>query len=346
MSSGAITAFLRAVRRRLWLESALRGLRTAAWGASATLLLFAALHVLWQPVALGAAMTVALVAGLIVMLPTLFSRPALEECALRADRHFGGHALLTTANEIDEAAQRGPAEKTVQNRALAASAAWRSRLDEMWHAPPRSGYVLAVIPVFFAVLLLQLPAEQESAAGPSLETSQPEGELMATTSALDTAGSLAEVREAIVQGAAEEAVESDRRPATGTAQLDDDDSQSLPASIEIAKEAAGEPGIAGADQDGGAAPGDARRRPADAGLEQPEAAPDFTQVMTASLERHGRRAAGSRETGAVFSSASDGPELIISPVPAPPAVSSWTSLSDAELAYARRYLELKDQNNE
>ena len=191
-----------------------------------------------------------------------------------------------------------------------------------------------------------MPAQQENVAGQSIENRQPATGLAPAASALDTVDNLAEVREAIVQGAADDVRQSNRDAATGTAQLDDGDPQSLPDRIEVAEEGMGEPGMAGADQDGGTAPGDAKRRLAEDGPEQPEAAREFREVMASSIERFGSRVAGSRATGGAFSDTPDGLELNIVPVPAPPAASSWTSLSEAELAYASRYLALKDHDNE
>ena len=203
MSGTSLTRFLGAVRRRLWLETVLHRLRAAVWTTGAVLLLFAAAHTLWQPVALSAAITIALLAGLVALSPAVFSRPSLQQCALRVDRQFEGRQLVTTANELDRAMQLRPAEETVVQRALEAAEMWRTRLGELWQAPPRSGYVLAVIPIFFAVLLLQFPAAGDVAAIRADENGRAAQDLPPGASSLDSSDNLAAVREAIVQGAKE-----------------------------------------------------------------------------------------------------------------------------------------------
>ncbi len=347
--SRPITEFLLAVRRRLWLEAALRRLRTAVWVSSATLALFAVAHMAWQPLSLKAAVIAALTAGFIMLLPAIFSRPALTECALHADRHFGGQALLTTASESGQTGEPRPAEKVVLKRALAATSVWRSRLGEIWHAPPRSGYVLAVIPAFFAALLLQVPAGDGAVTGAvDDDAMHPSGQIP-TTTLLDGADDLAAVREAIVEGAAGDQPESDRGRAVGTAQRFDDDPQPQSPQVEIGKHGPGTPGIAAATDEGGVAPGDARRRPGESRRAPDAATPGMTTVTAASIERQGGRVSGRRETGGDFAPGSDAPDAarpVIGPVPAPAAVSSWTTLTAAELAYARRYLDLEDPTDE
>ena len=102
MSSHSVTAFLRAVRRRLWFAALLRQLQFATWASSGTLLLLALVHIASGKPALGLALVASLAVGLIALMPVLFMRASLVECALLSDRHFGGHSVVTTAHELDE----------------------------------------------------------------------------------------------------------------------------------------------------------------------------------------------------------------------------------------------------
>ena len=345
MSSQSVTTFLCAVRRRLWLETALGQLRNAAWVTGSTFFLLALVHVVWGRPLIGFAFVASLAAGLIALLPALFMRASLAECALRSDRHFGGHSLVTTAYELGQVTNPGPAGKTVLARAGSATDSWRQRLGTLWQAPDGIGYVLPVVPVFLAALMYELPLHQDGQVATVEEQRGDTAAAAAQMDIFDNGSSLPELREAIVrnageeQGSAQQEVEAGEgaspvpvsaKPRAGADALKARESDVVPA------------GITGAVNADGRSPGDARRGPDEIASRSDDSGLLFTEQIDMAIARYGAPGAGRNDGGDEFGNGSLGLRLDnsnILPVPAPPAPSAWTTLTTAEVAYARRYLE-------
>ena len=301
MSSQSVTTFLRAVRRRLWLETALGQLRNAAWVTGGTFFLLALVHVVRGWPLIGFAFVASLAAGLIALLPALFMRASLAECALRSDRHFGGYSLVTTAYELERVTAPGPAGEMVLARAKAAIDNWRQRLGTLWQAPDGIGYVLAVVPVFLAVLLYELPLNQDGQLVIPDEQPGYNGLAVAENDIFDNGSSLPELREAIVRNAGGEdepvhqelvtregvlPVPADAAPEAGaTDVLEARESEVLPA------------GIAGAVNTDGRSAGDARRRPDEIASRADDSDLSFTEQIDMAIARHGTSGAGRNAGG-------------------------------------------------
>jgi hypothetical protein len=345
MSSHSVTTFLGAVRRRLWLETLLRQLQFAAWASSGTFLLLALVHVTWGKPDFSSALVAALTAGLIALLPVLFARASLAECALRSDRHFGGYSLVTTAHELGRATDPGPAETIVMKRARSATADWRRRLNTLWQIPDGVGYVVAVIPVFFAALMFELPPKQEGHLAALDEQFGLAGSPASETDMFHNESGLPELREAIARNAIEERgssqqeavtrdnispVPGDAAPEPGAETLEAGESDAMLA------------GFASVANGDGRSAGDARRRPGEIESRRDDSAPVFSEQIDIAIARHGAISAGRSDGGDEFGAGSQGSRLTYSnivPAAAPPASSAWTTLTTAEVAYARRYLD-------
>ena len=204
MTSHSVTAFLRAVRRRLWLAAFLRQLKFAIWVSSGTLLLLALAHIVASKPALDLALVASLIVGLITLLPAVFMRASLAECALRSDRHFGGRSLVTTAHELGQVTDPGPVETIVLKQASLVSAEWRQHLDTLWKIPEGVGYVLAVIPVFVAVLMFEIPTKQKGQLQILDEQTSLTGSPAMESEISYNGSDLPELREAIARSAMEQ----------------------------------------------------------------------------------------------------------------------------------------------
>ena len=345
MSSHSVTAFLCAVRRRLWLAAFLRQLRFATWASSGTLLLLALVHIASGKPALGLALVASLAVGLIALVPVLFMRASLGECALLSDRHFGGRSLVTTAHELGRVTDPGPVETIVLNRASSVTAEWRQHLDTLWQVPEGVGYVLAVIPVFVAVLMFEIPTGQEGQLAALDEQTSLTGSPAVEADIFDNGSDLPELREALARNAVEERGSSqpetpsrDRvAPVPGNAAP-----ESLAKPLETDEPDALSPGFASAVNGEGRSAGDARRRPGETESEPDDSAPLFSEQIDMAIARRGATVASRHDGGDEFGAASH--DLLIAysnivPVPAPPASSAWTTLTAAEIAYARRYFD-------
>ncbi len=345
MSSHSVTTFLGAVRRRLWLDTLLRQLQFAAWAISGTFLLLALVHVTLGKPTFSSALVAALTAGLIALLPVLFTRASLEECALRSDRHFGGYSLVTTAHELGRVTDPEPVETIVMNRARSATADWRPRLNTLWQMPDSVGYLLAVIPVFFAALMFELPPKQESQLAAPDEQFDLAGSPASEADFFQNESDLAELREAIVRNAIEKRGPSQQQEVTRD-NISPVQGDAAPEPMAEALEA-GEPdarlaGFASVANDDGRSAGDARSRPGQIESRRDDLSLIFSEKIDMAIARHGTASASRNDVGDEFGARSKDSRLTYSnvvPAAAPPASSAWTTLTTAEVAYARRYLD-------
>lgn len=352
MSRHSVTTFLSAVRRRLWLNSLLRQTRLAVWASSGTFLLLAMLRFARGGPDLSFALVTATVVGLIVLLPVVGARASLAECALRSDRVFGGHSLVTTAHELRQVTSPGPTEEIVLERARVATTDWRQRLDTLWKIPDGVSYLPAVIPVFVAALIFELPPKQESpmatSDGQSSISESPAGQ----TDIFNSGSDLPELRETIARTAMEGRGSSQQDAAapedTSPAPVDAEPGPGAER-LEAIESDTTSGGFAGINNGDGRSPGDARRRAGEPESRQDDSGPLFSEQIDIAFARHGATRAGRNDSGDEFDSDSQGSpmsNLKIVPAPASPASSAWTTLTAAELAYARKYLDAAGLSNE
>ena len=345
MSRHSVTTFLRAVRRRFWLDALLRQLQFAAWASSGTLLLLALVYVASSKPAFSVALVASLIVGLIALLPALFTRASLAECALRSDRHFGGYSLVTTAHELGRVSDPGPAETIVLQRATSVTADWRQHLNTLWQRPDGVGYVLAVIPVFVAALMFEIPMKQDDQLATLDEQTNRSGSAAVEADIFHNRSDLPEIREAIARSAVDERGSSQQETVTRDG-VSPDPGGAAPESgaqlLEADEPGTLSPGFASVVNGDGRSAGDARRRPGDVALEANDSAPLFSEQIDMAIARHGATGAGRQASEDEFGAASQDLRLTYSNIvaaPAPPASSAWTTLTAAEVAYARRYFD-------
>ena len=352
MSRHSVTTFLRAVRRRLWLDSLLRQMRLAAWASSGTFLLLALLRFAGGEPGFSFAIVTATAVGLIALLPVLGARASLAECALRSDRVFGGHSLVTTAHELQQVSNPRPTEEIVLTRATIATADWRRRLNTLWKTPDGVSYLPAVIPVFIAALIFELPQDKEEQISMLDGQSSIAVSSAGQTDIFSKGSDLPELREAIARTAME-GPESSRQDAVAP-----EDAPPIPVdaapepeaeSLEAIESDALPAGFASINNSDGRSPGDARRRAGETESRQDDSGPLFSEQIEIEIARHGTTGAGRNDGGDEFGADSQGSHmrnLKIVPAPASPASSAWTTLTAAELAYARKYLDAAGFHNE
>lgn len=354
MSGDPVTNTLRALQRRLWLERSLYRLRAATWIGSFSLLAIAVVSAYWFPMAPLLATLIALVAVILVMLSAISLRPSLKVCALRADRQFGSDLLLTSALELSNSprSEIPAAGYVVLQQATDAAPRWQQNLASVWHAPAPSGFALATIPVFVAALLLSLSTYR----GVDASVNGQPGESAATGSAsenfLEDDNDLLVLRESIVRNSSPRPpLRSDQDAAANTKMATPDmlvshDDKRLPAAAESD---AASTGLATEGPAGGSDAGDAQ--PA---MQARETAPQaggesFAALSTLKIERLGAAHAGSEETDEEFTTAALAPETNrarVRAAAAPPALSAWTTLTPAEVTYARRYLDSTEDSRD
>ena len=352
--SGELLAFLRAARRHLWLEVLLRRLHPALWMAGAVLLVGGIANLTFYPVPWPGAASAAAVAALVVVLPALWERPRLERCALRADRRLGGHSLLTTALEVlrDPAGERGAAATALLGRAAAQSAEWLPRLPDLREPAPVAGLAAALVPVFAGLVLLQAtPATRTvphghpdaSASRDARTAGHDTAPLAGTGDPNGTRVDLDALRESLrapspVPAASPKNARAPARLLSGDALP--------PADARVAAlDPAGPrpPGRAGASGGAGHEPGSAQRsvQAPPRGSGNATLPPARRVAVAVAVPRTGDATAVSTASDRRFG---DGPQAgppirAVQPAAAPPAADGWTTLTAAEVAYARRYLD-------
>ncbi len=126
-----VMVLVRAVQRRLWIESLYERERRAVWASAGVVLAGGAWHVAIRAHAgswTGAAALAVLAVPLV--LAVLAGRAPAEEAARRADAWFDGRELMTSAVDqlVRPPAERAGAADLVLSRAAEAAVLWRERL--------------------------------------------------------------------------------------------------------------------------------------------------------------------------------------------------------------------------
>lgn len=167
MMQNPTLAFIAAVRRRLWLEDALQRLLYALGAVSGAMLVLAAVNAWWLPLPSPVLPIAMVLAAASVLLPLAWSPPSLEDGAARADSIFHGRSLMATALEVHRAVapDRSPAARAVLKKAADCAVAWRPKITRVWRAPAAGGFVIAAIPAFVALLLLESTRSVHDIAG-------------------------------------------------------------------------------------------------------------------------------------------------------------------------------------
>jgi hypothetical protein len=344
MTDTVIDHFLRRVRRRLWLETLLRQLRLVAWVSSGTLLLLALARLVVGAPRPGIAILGALGTGLVTLVPALLARPALSVCAQCADQRLGGFSLLTTAREVATVEPRGPVEDLVLAQGQTRTNEWQRELRMIWRAPDGAGFLVAIIPVFLALLVFEIASQREHAATVPESQLRTGGNPDAGTDIFGDDSVLPELRQAIR-----------REPlsARGSTQSDGDMGAESSPTVSIAPPMDGQE-VLEADTASTAAPdfaGDAENSGRDAGVarrrsQQESPSSDATRRQYPVFEgtgvsRTGGVIAGRASSDRQYAGQDDIPNPVLAtpkPVPAPPPPSAWTILTATEVAYARQYL--------
>lgn len=332
MKSDAIDRLLQAVRRRIWLEELLDRCRIAIWAGSLGLLAISLFGVFITPVSVSHAAITAAVVFATIMFSAVLLRPGLETCAFRADRVFDNDSLLMTALEVKRMSDVSPAAHVVLQQAGARVPYCNERVGTTWSTPPASGFALAGIPVFAAVLLLAYSNVEDAQA---TTENQDTGAGTAPEYTLDDADELRELRDSIVRsstqannksGAADDDAErpgAEEHIATSTESSDEGSS-----SMSVIAEGTGR----------GREAGDSKGERPSAG--QASSDLTFAERSVLQIERRGDAIAGSDG----FSNGFDAARGIVAlpevqAASAPASLSAWTMLSPAQIAYASRYLE-------
>ena len=338
MSAKTLTGFVRAVRRRLWLQSLLQQARIAVWVGSITLLLITAISAWLITVPTSTTVALSLTATFLALLPAAFQRPNISASAVRADRHFGGHSLLTTALEAN-GAETSPAGRVVVARAATAAAAWSNRIGSIWSAPPATPFALAMIPIFAAVMLLIMTSTPMLSATPN-------DSIVANESVLQADDDVQALRKTLAADTGDESgqdVSQQSRQKSADALSTADAAPTSTTSEELAD--VGDttlPGFAAVGQDGGVEAGSARRSPYASAATSESAS--FESREYEQIKRSGDFEAGRGGTSADFAETTLSAAIadgLIKPAAAPPDAGSWSALTSAELAYAKSYLDRK-----
>tara|TARA_R110002049_G_scaffold21792_17_gene79144 strand:+ start:102 stop:1154 length:1053 start_codon:yes stop_codon:yes gene_type:complete len=346
MSADSATAFLRRVRRRLWLERGLQQLAMALGLGAACMLLMAIADVAGILVSARfiAATTVTIVFAL--SLKALLRRPTLAESARRADRAFGSKSLFTTAYDIERSGQTATRSGALVARRAAQLVArdGSQRLPGLWSAPPLNQFALSMLPAFLASALLVYTTGARVPAAPDNEPAALAADRQ-TATAPEVENLQASIRRdrataALADGAVRTTRTTTQSPAADTASnlavTEPDPETADPAAPRVRA-----PGTGDGDEAGNASNG-----PATAIAHR-----DVTLQQTQSVEiaREGLAIAGRRAAAPAFDS-QNGVTSTAFAAPtaaaAPPSVTGWSSLSTAQSAFARNYLHARNKQGE
>ncbi len=100
MGAAMVQSLLDAVRRRLWRARLAEGVRRAAWGSAALMLLAVAIHLTIRPVHFEALLVTGSLLWALLLIWAALRRPVDADCALWADRHLGGASAFSTLLEL------------------------------------------------------------------------------------------------------------------------------------------------------------------------------------------------------------------------------------------------------
>jgi len=333
----SVVRFLKAVRRRVWLENVLSRMRVAVWVGSGVLLALAMISALLTPISFAWATGAALLAAVLVALPELLHRPTLVECAVRADGQFGGQSLLTTALD----AQRGKISETpscavVLAQAKEAVAVWWPRINSVWRTPSPTTFALATVPAFVALLLLIVSSPQAVTESAAQYQAGGRGEPVG-----DTDNSVVDLRDSIHRSASDE--RSERTTPEADQAVSTDLAVVAAANTELNENSVGTPFATTAPGVGSDA-GNAHRTPDLPDSPATQAAgelPLFADRTEQKILRRGELSAGVQAGDTDYAQTSFARPISRGqrrPAAAAPTVSPWTVMTAAEVAYARLYL--------
>jgi hypothetical protein len=157
--ASTIHSFIAAAQRRLWATEAVRHGYSLLWQAGVLLLILAGVHLLSSSLPASAPIIGVALLALLALIRIVLHRPAASDSAAWADREFDGKALMTTALECLQrpADAEDFASAIVLQQAREAAVQWRPKVSKLFRTPKSGTGVLAMIPVFIAVMLLSLP---------------------------------------------------------------------------------------------------------------------------------------------------------------------------------------------
>jgi hypothetical protein len=153
--ASTIHSFIAAAQRRLWAAEAVRHGYSLLWQAGVLLLILAGIHLLSASLPASAPIIGVALLALLTLIRIVLHRPAASESAARADEEFDGKALMATALECLQRPVN--AEDLVLRQAREAAVQWRPKVSKLFRTPKSGTGVLAMIPVFIAIMLLSLP---------------------------------------------------------------------------------------------------------------------------------------------------------------------------------------------
>jgi hypothetical protein len=160
----SLQRFLSLVTRRLWFIEWVESGRDALWRSGFLLLLLGGIHVSLTPVPV--LLTALMVSGILLgfLLRALRRRPTLSHAAAQADRHFKGHAVMTTAIEClpRTSDTKDRATAIVLKQAAQAAHVWQPNIQNAIQVPTRRAAVIALVPLFIAAILLTRPGANGS----------------------------------------------------------------------------------------------------------------------------------------------------------------------------------------
>ncbi len=334
--------FLTLVARRLWFIEWLESGRDGLWLSGTVLLLLGVVHVILTPVPV--LLIALMVAGILMGVLTrgLRRRPSLSQAASQADRRFTGQALMTTAVECMPHAKDRAAGIVLEQAAQAASR-WQSNIQLTIRAPTRRASMIALVPLFVAVVLLSRPGASGSdelpdgvspGEQPVIEASEQTGDIV-----LDDVATLRrELADDLRANPVPPRQSQDKPslvPVVGDASGTEETVEVL---LTVRDSPPGSSARAG--DDPGDTAGDALPRPADAdtGI---DAAAQLERREAILLHRTGTAISGTGETDNSFADSASSIAYVAVDVLAAAAPESGrdrTTLTRAQAAYAARYL--------
>lgn len=183
-------------RARLWFKETAERLMRAAWPSALILLACALVHRFVAAVAVGIALVLCALPGIVVLIDGLTRRrPSRLRAAMAADELFGGKSLLTAAAEVAQRSDApGACSALLLRRAEQAAANWRSQLRHtpaLRPVPRTAGAPLVVVLACVFVLLLPgapaVPGHLAAATAPAVDGSAPQPHDTAATPASTSA---------------------------------------------------------------------------------------------------------------------------------------------------------------
>jgi len=350
--SVTMDSFLLAVQRRLWSKRLAEAGHKLLWYAGIALLVLAGVH------RLIAALTITLAAAVVGLLACVLAfqvvrqRPSDTQCAAHADRAFGGCSLMTTAVEYRNKSEDAGsfAVRTVLRQANDAAQSWSPEISQRIRQAPTSTTVLAIIPLFIALVLLSLPGAELS-----IKADQ-SGVYPVPSSTADNdknpdrgTNDVAELRRIIADETFANARPSVEQPsATEIVPAQNNETRTVPEVATLAEQAGNPGGVGSLAGSEDSLPGNAMARSTPP-VNAPTAAASFRERQRVELQRTGpTMSAGPGDnaySGDNRRRAMRQPELVRAAA-APESLTHSTILSRAQAAYARLYLEESGRNND